>query len=154
MSVKHAAITEVDKGAKKANVATKYGISRGLLGDWIRNRVDIFKAVHSGRVNAKREAPVHFPKTEAAVVKWLHTSRDGGIGISGPVLLCQVLELNKAFPDESGFIGSDGWLTRMKSRNDIVSRKLVGEANSVNTEVVDTFRADVESDLVMGFPHR
>ena len=86
MSVKHAAITEVDKGAKKANVATKYGISRGLLGDWIRNRVDIFKAVHSGRVNAKREAPVHFPKTEAAVVKWLHTSRDGGVGISGPVL--------------------------------------------------------------------
>ena len=122
--------------------------SRGLLGDWIQNRVGIFKAVHSGRVNAKREAPVHFPKTEAAVVKWLHTSRDGGVGISGPVLLCQALELNKAFPDESGFIGSDGWLTRMKSRNDIVSRKLVGEANSVNTEIVDTFRADVASDLV------
>ena len=48
MSVKHAAITEVDKGAKKANVAAKYGITRGLLGDWIRNRVDIFKAVLSG----------------------------------------------------------------------------------------------------------
>ena len=152
MSVKHAAITEVDKGAKKANVAAKYGISRGLLGDWIRNRVDIFKAVNSGRVNVKREAPVHFPKTEAAVVKWLHTSRDGGVGISGPVLLCQALELNKAFPDESGFIGSDGWLTRLKSRNDIVSRKLVGEANSVNTEVVDTFRANVASDLVTRYP--
>ena len=106
MSVKHAAITEVDKGAKKANVAAKYGITRWLLGDWIRNRVDIFKAVHSGWVDAKREAPVHFPKTEAAVVRWLHTSRGGGaVGISGPVLLCQALELNKAFPDESDFIG-------------------------------------------------
>ena len=113
MSVKHAAITEVDKGAKKANIAAKYRISRGLLGDWIRNRVDIFRAVNSGRVDAKRESPVHFPKTEAAVVKWLHTSRDSGVGISGPVLLCQALELNKAFPDESGFIGSDGWLTRL-----------------------------------------
>ena len=41
MAVKHAAIYEADKGAKKANVATRYGISRGLLGDWIQNRVDI-----------------------------------------------------------------------------------------------------------------
>ena len=103
MSVKHAAITEVDKGAKKANVAAKYGITRWLLGDWIRNRVDIFKAVHSGGVDAK---------------------------------------------------SSDGWLTRHKSRNDIVSRKLVGEGNtnSVNTDVVDTFRADVASDLVARYP--
>ena len=152
MAVKHAAIIEVDKGAKKANVATRYGISRGLLGDWIRNRVDIFKAVHSDQVNVKREAPVHFPKTEAAIVKWLHTSRDGDVGISSPILLSQALELNKAFPDKSGFIGSDGWLTRVKSRHNIVSRKLVGEANSVNTEVVDSFRADVANDLVTGYP--
>ena len=108
MAVKHAAITEIDKGAKKANVAAKYGISRGLLGDWLRNRADIFKAVNSGRVNVKREAPIHFPKTEEAVIKWLRTSRDGHVGISGPVLLCQALELNKAFPEESGFVGSDG----------------------------------------------
>ena len=76
MAVKHAAITEVDKGAKKANVAARYGISRGLLGDWIRNRLDIFKAVSSGRVNVKREAPIHFPKTEAAIIKWLHIGRE------------------------------------------------------------------------------
>ena len=42
MSIKHAAIIEVDKGAKKAHVAAIYGVSRGLLGDWIKNRVDIF----------------------------------------------------------------------------------------------------------------
>ena len=48
MTAKHAAITEVDKGAKKANVAAKYGISRGFIGDWLRNRADIFKAVNSG----------------------------------------------------------------------------------------------------------
>ena len=148
MAVKHAAILEVDKGAKKANVAVRYGVSRGLIGDWCRNRVDIFKAVSSGRVDVRREAPIHFPKTEAAVIKWLHTSRDGQVGISGPVLLCQALEFNKDFPEESGFIGSDGWLTRVKSRHDIVSRKLVGEANSVNTDLVDSFRADVVSNLL------
>ena len=91
MAVKHSALSEVDKGAKKANVATRYGISRGLLGDWIRNRVDIFRAVSSGRVNIKREAPIHFPKTEAAVIKWLHTSREGSVCISGPILVCQAL---------------------------------------------------------------
>ena len=88
-------------------------------------------------------------------LKQRQPSSDGGVGISGgPVLLCQALELNKAFPDESGFIGSDGWLTRHKSRNDIVSHKLVGEGNtnSVNTDVVDTFRADVASDLVARYP--
>ena len=72
MAVKHAAITEVDKGANKANIATRHGIYRGLLGDWIHNRLDIFKAVSSGRVNVKREASINFPKTEAAVIKWLH----------------------------------------------------------------------------------
>ena len=65
MAVKHAAISEVDKGAKKANVATRYGISRGLLGDWIRNRVDIFKAVSSGQVNVKREARNTFPQAQS-----------------------------------------------------------------------------------------
>ena len=148
MAVKHAAISEVDKGAKKANVAARYGISRGLLGDWIRNRVDIFKAVSSGRVNVKREAPIHFPKTKAAVIKWLHLCREGSVAISGPILVSQALELNKAFPEESGFTGSDGWLTRVKSRHDIVARKLVGEANSVNAEVVKCFREEVASDLV------
>ena len=34
------------------------------------------------------------------------------------------------------------------SRHDIVAHKLVGEANSVNTEVVDGFRAGVANDLV------
>ena len=126
----------------------RYGVSRGLIGDWCRNRVDIFKAVSSDRVDFRREAPIHFPKTEAAFNKWLHTSRDGQVGISGPVLLCQALEFNKDFPEESGFIGSDGWLTRVKSRHDIVSRKLVGEANSVNTDLVDSFRADVVSNLL------
>ena len=148
MAVKHAAISEVDKGAKKANVATRYGISRGLLGDWIRNRVDIFKAVNSGRVNVKREAAIHFPKTEAAVIKWLHTSREGSVAISGPILVSLALELNKAFPEESGFTGTDGWLTRVKSRHDIVARKLVGEVNGVNAEVVKCFREEVASHLV------
>ena len=60
-----------------------------MLGDWLRNRADIFKAVNSGRVNVNREAPIQFPKTEEAVIKWLRTSRDGHVGISGPVLLCQ-----------------------------------------------------------------
>ena len=148
MSIKHAAIIEVDKGAKKAHVAAKYGVSRGLLGDWIKNRADIFKAVSFGRVDIKREAPIHFPKTEAAVIKWLHTSRDGSVCISGPILICQALELNKAFPEESGFTGSDGWLTRVKYRHEIVARKLSGEANSVNTEVVTRFREEIASDLV------
>ena len=48
MSVKNADITEVDKGSKKANVVAKYGISRGLHGDWNWIRVDIFKTVYSG----------------------------------------------------------------------------------------------------------
>ena len=48
MSMKHAAITEVDKGAKKANVVDKYGISRGLHGDWNWISIDIFKVVHPG----------------------------------------------------------------------------------------------------------
>ena len=48
MSVKNAAITEVDKGSKKDNVVAKYGISRGLHGDWNWIRVDIFKTVYSG----------------------------------------------------------------------------------------------------------
>ena len=119
--VKHAAILEVDKGATKADVALRYGLSMGLIGDWCRNRVDIFKAVSSGRVDVRREAPIHFPKTETAVVDWLHTNRDGNIGFSGPVLLCQALEFSKEFPEESGFIGSDGWLTRVKSRHDCFS---------------------------------
>ena len=33
MAVKHAAILEVDNGAKKENVAVRYGVSRGLIGD-------------------------------------------------------------------------------------------------------------------------
>ena len=74
MAVKHAAITEVDKGAKKANVAARYGISRGLLSDWMQNRVDIFKAVSSGRVNVKREAPDISPRQK-------QLSSNGCIGV-------------------------------------------------------------------------
>ena len=71
-------------------------------------RTFISKAVSSGRVDVRKEASIHFPKTEALVIKWLNTSKDGDVSISGPVLLYQALEFNKEFPEESG---SDGWLT-------------------------------------------
>ena len=79
VATKHAAIVEVDKGTKEASVAIKCDISRGLLGDWIRGRDKIFKAVNSGRVDNKRESNMQFPKTEAAAIKWLRISRKGNV---------------------------------------------------------------------------
>ena len=40
---------------------------------------------------------------------------------------------DKAFHNDNGLIGSNGLLTRVKSRHDLVSRELVGDVNIVNT---------------------
>ena len=101
-----------------------------MLGDWIKNRDDIFKAINSGpRVNMKgnHRGNIKFPKTEAAIIKWLHTSNGCSKVVSWPsAFICQALELNKAFPEESKFIASDaGWLARFKiTHYDIIMPKL------------------------------
>ena len=44
------AITDVEKGATQKDVAEKYGISTGLINDWMKKKDKIQKTIKSGKI--------------------------------------------------------------------------------------------------------
>ena len=74
-AVKLNAITDVEKGATQKDVAEKYGISTGLINDWMKKKDKIQKTVKSGKNATLRMSSSTFPKVEAAMLKWLQDAR-------------------------------------------------------------------------------
>ena len=148
-AIKLKAITDVENGRKQTEVADEYGISPGLMNDWIKAKEKIRKAVDSGaKESISRIRPSYYPKTESAVLKWLHNVRDHHGSINGVQLRERASEFAKLIPDECSFKASTGWLAGFMKRNDVIFRTLKGEANSVNVNDVETFKTGTLADVL------
>ena len=74
-TVKLNAITDVEKEATYKYVTEKYGISTGLINDWVKKIDKIQKAVKSGKNTTLRMSSSILPKVGAAMPKWLQDAR-------------------------------------------------------------------------------
>ena len=144
---KNEALELVNKGTKRSVIQAQFGISSSTLTDWVKAKSTIAAKFISGKGNVKRLTPCQYPKTEEAVKRWFTENRNNDVAIDGRTFRIKAIEFSQKL-GEKGFNGSAGWLTRVKQHNGIVHRTISGEANSVDTEVVNEFRSTVLVDLL------
>ena len=135
------AIEEVKSGAKKADVARKFSVSRQTLATWLKAADSIREAFYSGGNLRKRARLCANPDIEETLLLWIKKGRSANIPLSGPIIKEKAEELASSL-GKSDFRCSDGWLTRFKKRHSITFRALVGEAASVDGGVVASWQKD------------
>lgn len=131
---KYRAILEVEKGAKKKDVAISYGVPANTLSTWIKNKDDIKRKFLDADIGSqrKRDRKAKFPELENALMQWFSNARSQNIPISGEIMK----EKAKQFAEQlqiSDFECSTGWLDKFKERHELTFKKVCGEANSVDT---------------------
>ena len=145
---KKKAIQDVINGRKQKDVAAEYGISPGLMNDWIKNKEKYLKAAESGKSNNSRVRISYFPKTEASVLKWLKEMRAKHVAVNGLMLAERATEFAKLIPEEAHFKASQGWVKGFRNRNEVIRLTMRGEANSVNLEDIDSFKTGPLVDVL------
>ena len=148
---KYKIILELEGGAKQVAVCDKYGHKKRTVSTWWKKRACIKEEFESGSTNSKAKTlkTGKFPKTEAALCRWIQEARAANIDLSGPFIRIQAEELAKEV-GEAGFTASNGWYDRFKKRNAVIFKIVCGEANGVDQVTVDDFR----STTGVTFPQR
>ena len=83
---------------------------------------------------------------EKIIVEFLRKARERGVCVTGPMLITNAQMKAKQLGIE-GFSGSDGWLTRVKERNEIAARILSGESKSVNLTILNDWVKELPTIL-------
>ena len=80
-----------------------------------------------------------YPELEDALLTWHRMVRDQNIPVSGPMLQHKAEDLDKKLgvPD---FTCINGWLSRLKERHTITSKKICGEAQSSPKADIEQWR--------------
>ena len=148
VDTKYKAILEVERGVQKKLVAEKFGVKPDTLSTWLKNKDIIRSRSESGTVGAKAMAMKagRFVKTEQATLNWLLQARTANIPLTSTIIQIKAEEFSRRL-GENGFTASNGWLDRFKKRHQIKLKSIKGEANSVNPETVETFRAGIATTL-------
>ena len=111
------------------DAAAKLGIHQATLWSLIKQRETVMKANDGDR---KRRRPGKAPAVEAALVKWIDYARSRNAPLSGPLVREKAESLATSLGEES-FKVSSGWFERFKKRENIVFKKLHGEAAEADT---------------------
>ena len=114
MKNKYDALKELEKGVPQKEVALRFGVQKGTLSTWKRNKTKIEEAYHAGFGN-KRMRPEKYEDLNKALRKWFLNCQSENIPLNGPLLKEKAI----AFATElkiDNFQASDGWLEKWKKR--------------------------------------
>ena len=89
---KHLILLELDRGAKRADLEVKHGISHGTLSGFIKDRKKIEEAVScSYTVKSKSSKQGKFVEVDTALLEWFRQIRDANERVTGSDLLEKAL---------------------------------------------------------------
>lgn len=126
MNEKRSLLEAYDKltNTSQRDAAAKLGIPQATLCSLLKQRETI---MHANDGERKRRRPGKAPAVEAALVKWIDNARSRNAPLSGPLVREKAETLAASLGDD-GFKVSIGWFERFKKRENIVFKKLHGEA--------------------------
>ena len=144
---------EENPGATQGDIAAvfqrkwKTTIAQGTVGDILKRKLD-WEATDAHQLNTKRAKKPKFDELERALGMWFASMEAKKAIITDAVLVVKAREFaSRLNSPENDFKGSNGWLSRFKQRRGIASRKLHGEASSVDSTAVNTGRANLKTLL-------
>ncbi|GBN41822.1 Tigger transposable element-derived protein 4 [Araneus ventricosus] len=118
---KNLILHEVDKGVRKKDIASKFGIRPNTLSTIMKNR-DRIQNYDSSNSFSKRLKTCVYEDVDEAVLKWIHTMRDKNIPISGPSITEKVFQFAMVLGYDE-FRGSNGWPEKSKRRHGIMQKQ-------------------------------
>ncbi|GBL91920.1 Tigger transposable element-derived protein 4 [Araneus ventricosus] len=127
---KNLILHEVDKDAKKKDIALKFGIPPNSLSTRIKNS-DKIQNFDSSNSCSKRLKTCVYEDVDEAVLKWIHTMRDKNDTISGPFTIEKALQFAKPLEYDE-FRGSNGRFEKFKRRHGIMAKVISGERKDVD----------------------
>ena len=116
-----------------SKLAREFEIPRQILQSILQNKDKIisdFEAGHNSE--AKRKRKHKFDAVDEPLIKWFRCVRDQKIPVGGEMLLLKAQEFVRACGCDDTDKLDANWLNRWKSRQEIVCKKLHGEAESVD----------------------
>lgn len=131
-------VESLEKGEKQCDLCKRLGLVKSTVGSIWAARDKIKQQVLTGQisVNAKKQRKSTKEDIDASLLKWFQQQRNANRPISGPILQAKAEQLGKLLGHQE-FICSSGWIDRFKSRHNIVSGKVSGEAAAVNGQIVE-----------------
>ena len=138
-------LAKLDAGASERTLSNEFGVGKGSIGRIKANRDNLVNAADSVPTNTLKKRKHVVPKLkyediEKVMVEFLRMARDRGLVVTGPMLRTLALEEaeKKGIAD---FSASEGWLSRVKQRHDIVGKALCGEAAAVDPILVADWKS-------------
>jgi uncharacterized protein (DUF4415 family) len=109
-------IKEVETGARKKDVATKYKIPASTLSTILKNKSTIMNVenIHGGKCekNKRIKKPIYI-NVDTAVLEWFKAVRAQNLPVSGAIIKQKALELSVRL-GETNVKASTGWLDKWK----------------------------------------
>jgi hypothetical protein len=144
---------EENPGATQIDIATvfqrkwKTTIARRTVGDILKRKSD-WESTEAYQMKTKRAKKPKFEELEHALGLWFAQMEAKKAIITDAILVAKAKEFADRldYPSEE-FKCSNGWLCRFKQRRGIASRKLHGEASSVDSLAVHSGRCDLKALL-------
>ncbi|KAK7092862.1 hypothetical protein V1264_008545 [Littorina saxatilis] len=125
-------------------IADDLDIPRTTLSSIKKDKVKIKQQYNSGEQKASRFRirGSKYDDIDCALLQWFTEQRSSNVPLSGPLLKSKAEKLAR----EQGLADwtcSDGWLSRFKSRHNIVSKTVCGERGDVDEQLTDDWVEDV-----------
>lgn len=130
-------ISQIDGGKRKIDVAREFNIPPSTLTAILKKKEKILlKSRTSENLNIKKIRNTTHQQLEEAVMLFIDQSRSLNIPLTGAI----IQQKAKIYADKLGVINfkaSDGWLSKLKKRHNIVLKIMSGESHDVNMDAVN-----------------
>ena len=131
-------------GLTSRALATKFSCSKTQINTVLKNKdsiVEMYEANMSSTsvLSRKRSRPSEFSAVNEALYSWYLLATSRNIYPGGP----QLCEKAKQIAEQLGvheFKGSNGWLSRWKTRYNVKRMRVCGESGEVSGETVDSWK--------------
>ncbi|XP_064414219.1 tigger transposable element-derived protein 4-like [Latimeria chalumnae] len=153
LETKYQIVTAVDANKQyKKQIADEFGISLSTI---LKSKDKILKAYHSSDFGSARKklCTAGYKDVENALFEWFKSARDENIPLSGSMLAIKADELAKKL-GHADFSVSQSWVERFKHCRGIVYRKVCGESESINSDVLDDYITTKLPSLLIGYQPR
>lgn len=125
-------------------IANNFGYSKGTISDIVKNRVKYENIENNSERKKLRES--NYPKLDEALLLWIRQMRSKNVAINGNLLKEKACEYGDKL-NLPNFVASNGYLDRFKKRHGLKFMNIVGEKQSVPTEVYENWLENLPNIL-------
>ena len=149
LETKVAIIHASEKGQKQVDICKDYSLSKSTVATIVSNKSKILKVFEENKVKPERKKirGSNFNQVEEALHTWYRQMRAKNLPVSGPTLIEKATKFANELNVED-FKASQGWLDNFKKRNNISSKVMAGECESVSTNVTEGWKSNVLPKLI------